>query len=134
MENKSNNISHVKRLMQPSACCPDSQIKKLRVVFSSSKTNPNNVLRGFAANKQEIISFKALIKRGTNERNYNVKRVGVVGSGSPALQAVQAAGSYLTPGDISKLRSPIRSTVYGALTPGKPHTWFGQIKKNNQRW
>ena len=120
MENKANNILHVKRLTKPSICCPDSQIKKLRVVFNSDKTSPSNVLRGIGANKQEIISFKALIKRGTNERNYNVKRVGTVGSSSPVLQAVQAAGSYLTPGDISKLRSPIRSTVYGALTPGKP--------------
>lgn len=120
MQNKSENILHVKRLTQASACCPDSQIKKLRVVFNSTKTNPSNVLRGFGANKQEIVSYKALIKRGTNERSYNVKRVGVVGSSSPGLQAVQAAGSYLTPGDVSKFRSPIRSTIYGGLTPGKP--------------
>lgn len=120
MNNKSISIREIKRLTLPSSCCPDSKITKLRVVFNSQQNSPTNILRGFGANKQEIISFKALIKRSTNQRNYNVKRVGTVGSNSPVLQGVQGVGSYLAPGDISKFRSPVRSTAYGALTPGKP--------------
>lgn len=120
MFNKSLNIREIKRLTIPSSCCPESKITKLRIVFNSQENSPTNVLRGFGANNQQIISFKALIKRGTSERNYNVKRVGTIGSNSPILQGVQALGSYLTPGDISKYRSPVRSSIYGALTPGKP--------------
>ena len=120
MENKSINIREIKRLSSPSSCCPDSKVTKLRVVFNSEENSPTNILRGFSASNPKIISFKALIKRGTNERNYNVKRVGTIGSNSPVLQGVQAVGSYLTPGDLSKFRSPVRSAAFGALTPGKP--------------
>ena len=130
MNNKSINIREIKRLTTPSSCCPDSKITKLRIVFNSQENSPTNILRGFGANKQEIISFKALIKRGTNERNYNIKRVGTIGSNSPILQGVQAVGSYFTPGDVSKFRSPVRSAAYGALIPGKPRIpGLGSIRR-----
>ena len=47
-----------------------------------------------------------------------VKRVGIVGSRSRAGQAVQGVGSIILPGDISDIRSPIRSQIYETLTPG----------------
>lgn len=48
----------------------------------------------------------------------NEKRVGIFGSNSRAGQAAQAAGSIILPGDISDIRSPIRSQIYETLTPG----------------
>ena len=46
------------------------------------------------------------------------QKVGLVSSGSTAGRIAQGVGSYVTPGNISKLRSPIRSGIYSALTPG----------------
>jgi hypothetical protein len=46
------------------------------------------------------------------------EKIGLVTSGSRLGRAAQAAGSFVTPGNISPLRSPIRSGIYRALTPG----------------
>ncbi len=113
-------VQEIKTLEFASACCPNSMITKVRVVFASEKTAPNNVMRSLPANRGELITFKALAKRNGRMREYEVKRVGSIGSSNPILQGVQAAGSIALPGDSSILRSPIRSTVFGALTPGMP--------------
>jgi hypothetical protein len=113
-------VQEIKTLEFASACCPNSMITKVRVVFASEKTAPNNVMRSLPANRGELITFKALAKRNGRMREYEVKRVGSIGSSNPILQGIQAAGSVALPGDSSILRSPIRSTVFGALTPGMP--------------
>ena len=46
------------------------------------------------------------------------EKVGLVSSRSRLGRGLQAVGSYLTPGDLSKLRNPVRSAVFGAVTPG----------------
>ena len=43
---------------------------------------------------------------------------GLVGSKDPVVQAVESVVSYGVPGDMSRLRSPVRSTAYRAATPG----------------
>lgn len=45
-------------------------------------------------------------------------KVGMVGSHSRVDQAVQSVVSYAVPGDMSRVRSPIRSAAYRAITPG----------------
>jgi hypothetical protein len=45
-------------------------------------------------------------------------KVGAVGSRNPVGQAAQAVGTIITPGNISPARSPIRSGIARALTPG----------------
>lgn len=45
-------------------------------------------------------------------------KAGVVKSRSRSGQALQAIASIAIPGDMSDIRSPIRSTVYEAITPG----------------
>lgn len=45
-------------------------------------------------------------------------KVGSVSSGSGVGQALQGAVSYVTPGDMSGVRSPVRSRLYSAITPG----------------
>lgn len=45
-------------------------------------------------------------------------KTGLVGSKDPVLQAAQAVGSYVTPGDLGRIRSPVRSVAARALTPG----------------
>lgn len=61
---------------------------------------------------QELIDYK-----GRLYRRHQVK-VGVIGSSGRAGQTVQAAGSIALPGNISPVRSPVRSGIARALTPG----------------
>ena len=65
-----------------------------------------------------LLDSKVLAEhKGRLYRNQSVKRVGTVGGGR-ASQAVQAAGSMLAPGNTSPVRSPVRSGIARALTPG----------------
>lgn len=45
-------------------------------------------------------------------------KVGMFGSHDPVTQAAEAVVSYAIPGDMSDVRSPVRSTAYEAITPG----------------
>lgn len=119
MANK-NMISEIKKIRQKSLCCPDTEIVKTRVVFRNFETAPNMVFKNYSASRHELISFKALVKRSGRGRDIEFKRIGTVASNSPILQGVQAVGSAFTPGNLSMIRSPIRSSITRALTPGIP--------------
>lgn len=92
-----------------------------RISFLSVKTlNKGNPVITMPLNgDQNIVDYKALAKRSGLTRRYDVK-VGVLGTHSPIGQAVQAIGSTVIPGNMSPIRSPIRSGLWGAITPGKP--------------
>ena len=77
-------------------------------------------MKSYAATRQQLISYKALIKRSGRGRDFEFKRIGLVSSNSSVLQGVQALGSSVTPGNLTILRSPIRSTISRTLTPGIP--------------
>lgn len=70
---------------------------------------------------RNIINFKAAaFGRATKPRigsSVQVK-VGLIGSQGRIGQTVQGIGSVAVPGDFSDIRSPIRSRIYAALTPG----------------
>lgn len=54
-----------------------------------------------------------------NNRHVEIsEKGGLVNASSTLGRAVQGVGSFVTPGNISPLRSPIRSGIYRALTPG----------------
>jgi len=97
--------------------CPTIRVKRTILVDLSRKSNISFV-RGHRANREEIVEYKALAHRSGVIRRYNVKRVGVFGSSSRIGQAAQAIGSIITPGNVSPYRSPIRSGIARALTPG----------------
>ena len=61
------------------------------------------------------------------------EKAGLVGSGNPVGRALQSAGSFLTPGNISPITSPIRSRVYGALIPGGGQGVLSRLKPNRRR-
>lgn len=46
------------------------------------------------------------------------QKAGLIGSGSKPGQVAQGIASTVIPGDLSDLRSPIRSTIWETLTPG----------------
>lgn len=94
---------------------------KRRVTFISVKSaaQKNPLITARLNGDQNVIEYKALAKRAGLTRRYEVK-VGVLGTHSPIGQAVQAIGSTVIPGNLSPIRSPIRSGLWGAVTPGKP--------------
>jgi len=99
--------------------CPSVRVKRTIIAKLEQKENVR-YLRQTRANREELVQFKALSKRNGNIRQYDVKRVGAIGSSSRLGQAAQAIGTIATPGNISPYRSPIRSGIARALTPGKP--------------
>ena len=68
-------------------------------------------------NFSAAVKFKCALQRRGGKHQYDVK-VGSVTSTSPFLQGIQGVGSMLIPGDTAPLRSPIRSGLSQALTPG----------------
>ena len=80
---------------------------------------------------RNLVNYKAaLFSTPTKSRvgsNVNVK-VGLIGSSGAVGQNIQAAGTIALPGDLSAVRSPIRSRVYGALIPGG-NLGLGRIRR-----
>lgn len=109
-------------MTKPSKCCPNSQVIVRRVILdhNSKSLAAGSIFYASAASTPSVVSFKALCHIGGLRGSYNVKRVGLIGSSGKLGQILQAAGSYALPGDISPLRSPVRSGLYTALTPGLP--------------
>ena len=70
---------------------------------------------------QNVIDYKALSRRSGLTRKYGIK-VGLLGTHNPIGQGAQAVGSTFIPGNLSPIRSPIRSGAWGAITPGKPNS------------
>lgn len=68
-------------------------------------------------NKHILVEFKARAQRqgGRNRIDY---KAGLAGSESRYLQGIQAGISAIIPGNQSVYRSPVRSRVFSALTPG----------------
>jgi hypothetical protein len=104
-----------------SECCGSASVVKARVIIADLSQKSNiRLIRGCGAINENIISYKALAKRNGFTKNYNVKKVGAVGSYSPIGQAAQTIGSQVLPGNSSTVGSPIRSTIARTLTPGRP--------------
>lgn len=94
-------------------------------------TRDDRILRitGLAGNSDEFMCESATLRtplRGSIARaNYKAAiytdllvKSGLVGSHSRITQAVEGAASYAVPGDMSRVRNPVRSTAYRAATPG----------------
>ena len=70
------------------------------------------------------------MQRNGGKKDYNVK-VGTAGSDSRILQTIQGVGSAITPGNVSSIRSPVRSRVASGITPGGGRSipgGFGALK------
>ncbi len=67
-----------------------------------------------------LLEHKAALYRSGAVSRFSQKRVGIIGGSGRTGQAAQAAGSTLLPGNVSAIRSPVRSGVARALTPGGP--------------
>ena len=118
-----------------SNCCDgglSQPIMRIRHVSPSLALSRQNAFKeplSSFGDKINAVRYKCAMQRGTGKRGYDVK-VGVTGSGSRVLQTLQGAGSAITPGNFSSTRSPVRSRIYSALTPGGGNLpgGFGALK------
>jgi len=115
-----------------SKCCPGITVLVRRK--SAEMPSPKNpsIIFSKTVFSPESAEFKALAYKYDVRGRYNVKRVGLIGSSSPIGQAIQSIGSYILPGNISPLRSPLRSGLYSALTPGIPGFGGGGINRRER--
>jgi len=115
-----------------SKCCPDMTVIVRRKTADIPSPSSSSIIFSTTASSPEAAEYKALAYKYDVRGKYNVKRVGLLGSSSPIGQAIQSIGSYALPGNISPLRSPVRSTVFGALTPGIPGFGGGGINRRER--
>lgn len=81
------------------------------------KLKPNKKDAWDARSVQNEINFKALAYMTASGARVREK-AGLWSSNSRTARAVESALSYVVPGDFSRIRHPVRSTAYRALTPG----------------
>ena len=100
----------------------DLKYVKKRISFIGTKSLNRNmsVIKLKLNGDQNVVDYKALSRRSGLTRKYGVK-VGLLGTHSPIGQGAQAIGSTVIPGNMSPIRSPIRSGGWAAITPGKPN-------------
>lgn len=79
---------------------------------------PTDVFYSPLDGTKQMLQYKGMLYRSGVLKNRSSKVVGVVGSSGRAGQAAQAVGSTILPGNISPVRSPVRSGIARALTPG----------------
>jgi hypothetical protein len=106
-----------------SDCCsgksavPIERVRYLAPELALSHANAFHTPIHAVADYKKAIDFKCAMQRRGGDLLYDVK-VGGVRSPSPVFQGIQAIGSSIAPGNTSVIRSPIRSGVFSALTPG----------------
>lgn len=115
-------------------CCDGMTVTVKRTILRKlDDTVPSGFIRHSRASDGLIGEYKALSHRNGNTRQYEINvttKVGLIGSSSRTGQAVQAIGSILTPGNVSRVRSPVRSAAWRAITPGLPGGGRGIRRRN----
>lgn len=104
------------------ACCDDCAHKRrsinfTRTILSEKTADKSSYFSFISAGHDVLIPFKALLRRNGKYKDVNYK-VGIIGSHGRIGQTIQGVGSMAIPGDFSNLRSPVRSRLYEAATPG----------------
>ena len=106
-----------------SDCCEnksDNPIYRIRYLSAQLAVHRPNIFLSpisFADTKNAAVNFKCKMQRREGKRGYQVK-VGQISSDSRFLQSIQGAGSAITPGNLTSVRSPGRSVTSTILTPG----------------
>ena len=106
-----------------SDCCSDKsavpieRIRYLAPELALSHANAFYMPISKVSDYKKTIAFKCAMQRRGGTSLYDVK-VGGVRSPSPVFQGIQAIGTSIAPGNTSTVRSPVRSTIFSALTPG----------------
>ena len=99
-------------IQKPSKCCEQLMMHVKRHVVSERQPIEKSLILGKSALTPEVTTYKAMCHTYGVRHLYNIKRVGLLGSNTAIGQIAQSIGSYALPGDISPLRSPIRSAGF----------------------
>jgi hypothetical protein len=119
--------------MTTEPCCDDRPTYVTRVVLGASveRSRPMIVKSSIVKNGL-IVDYKAASNRSGTTRNFSKSRNDMAYSYREKSAVLSTLASIAIPGDISPIRSPIRSAVSRALTPGKPGLSMGIPKKPNR--
>lgn len=100
------------------------------ILFNPEQKQPIDHIRGMGASSFEVTQYKALSKRFGNTRRTkrNIETGGMQFKANALRQVGSSVVSAITPGDISPLRSPVRSAFYRTITPG-----FGGGRRGGSR-
>jgi len=115
------------------SCCDERPTYVTRVLLGASveRSRPMVVKSAMAKNGL-IVDYKAASNRSGTTRNFSKSR-SMTSFGYREKSAVLSTlTSIAIPGDISPIRSPIRSAVSRTLTPGKPGISMSVPKKPNR--
>jgi len=112
-------------LSEATGCCPQRETM-VRTVLPSIAVSRDNVYTlplSVAISKQNAVDFKCyqMAKVGPDGSAYDHRikfKVGLVGSSNPAGRVLQSALAVALPGNLSSVRSPGRSAMWSAVTPG----------------
>lgn len=95
-----------------------------RVILGASINRDRpSIIKSLTARNGLIVNYKAASNRVGTTRNFSQKRQQFMMSQEEksAIRSIaRSLASIAIPGDISPFRSPIRSGIYRAITPGKP--------------
>ena len=103
------------------SCCDDRPTYVTRVILGASveRSRPA-IVKTAMARTSLVIDYKAASNRSGTIRNFSSSRNSMNGSYRVKAAALSTIRSLAIPGDSDPIRSPIRSTIYRTLTPGKP--------------
>ena len=100
-------------------CCPEQIV--LRTILADIEGRVNNdAIRGLGAVNQNLITYKALSRLNGNTKRKDFSFLDFDVKANTLSKLRSSLVSRAIPGDSDRLRSPIRSTIYRTLTPGKP--------------
>jgi hypothetical protein len=107
--------------MNNESCCDDRQTHVTRVILGASveRSRPM-VVKSAIAKTGLIVDYKAAANRSGTTRNFSKSKSDATSGYREKSAVLSTLTSLAIPGDISPIRSPIRSAVYRTITPGKP--------------
>jgi hypothetical protein len=99
---------------------PASEATSMYILTPTVLPSPPESLCRPLDGDRNLLNFKTLLLCNllNNMGVGDEVKVGLVTSRSSAGRAAQSIGSFVVPGDMGDIRSPVRSTVYETLTPG----------------
>lgn len=107
------------------SCCPNAttMVRTILPSVAVSRSSVYTLPLSVAMSKQHAVDFKCyqLAKVGPYAEVYDHRikfKAGLVRSANPAVRAVQSLAATALPGNLSAVRSPARSTMWSATTPG----------------
>lgn len=116
-------------------CCGEKPATITRFIVADLSVKRLNVFKTIASSERSVIEYKASAKRSSSIRSYSRKTItsesGIETKITPR-QVGRSIVSAAIPGDISPIRSPIRSAVWRTITPGVPGAGGATVPGRNR--